>query len=542
MRLFLNITQGLEELKDLRVDAHTTYTHSDSIHDFQESLACVISDDLLAKLRAADFFSIMLDESTDVSVDKTLIIYIRVLARGQVETHFLEVTHIEQGTAAVLLEVLMGVLEKNALPLRKMAGIATDGAAAMTGCRSGLTTRLKQLNPYLVATHCIAHRLALASSQAAHTVPFLRRYQEIFDALFKYFHYSSNHLSKLKAIQRVLNEAELTMKVISDTRWLSFHGAVSAVLECLGSLNTCLVENSSERGNPAASGLLKAIARFDFIATTHFLVDALTIVNILSLTFQKKNLDFTIVQSSVNAALSALKSLQRVPGTHLAPFLDEIPEDAEDRGFTFRGHHIKDDDRQRSLFSETCCMFLKKLDDNLRSRFPDGGITKSLSILDPKHLPPKEQMGDYGRDDLEVIILHFGEKKTASDGTEHDPLVCQDATKEEWLMFKHMMSENYRKMTIQEMWALILQDYRSEYPNLCTLATIALTIPVATVDCERGFSTYNLIKTKTRNCLKQSSVHTLMLINLEGPSIENFDFQRSFRVWSLKKKRRIMAA
>lgn len=84
------------------------------------------------------------------------------------------------------------------------------------------------------------------------------------------------------------------------------------------------------------------------MATTHFLVDALTVVNILSLTFQK-TLDLTIVQSSVNEALSALDSLKCVPGTHLAPFPDGIPEDAEDGGFTFQGRHIKDVDRQRVL-------------------------------------------------------------------------------------------------------------------------------------------------------------------------------------------------
>lgn len=137
-------------------------------------------------------------------------------------------------------------------------------------------------------------------------------------------------------------------------------------------------------------------------------------------------------------------------------------------------------------------------------------------------------MGNYEKDDLQVIVLHFGEKKTTSDGIEHNPLVFPDAVKEEWLMFKHLMSENYRRMTIQEMWALILQDYLSEYLNLCTVATIALTIPVATVGCKRGFSAYSLIKTKTRNRLKQSSIHTLMLIKLEGPSVENFNFQHLF--------------
>lgn len=48
--------------------------------------------------------------------------------------HFLEVTHIEQGTA----EVVTGILEKHTLPLKKMAGIATDDAAAISGRSRGV--------------------------------------------------------------------------------------------------------------------------------------------------------------------------------------------------------------------------------------------------------------------------------------------------------------------------------------------------------------------------------------------------------------------
>jgi hypothetical protein len=36
----------------------------------------------------------------------------------------------------------------------------------MTGRVSGVATRLHRSNQYLVAVHCVAHRLALACSQA----------------------------------------------------------------------------------------------------------------------------------------------------------------------------------------------------------------------------------------------------------------------------------------------------------------------------------------------------------------------------------------
>lgn len=42
-----------------------------------------------------------------------------------------------------------------------------------TGVRSGFTTQLNNNAPQCIALHCIVHRLALASAQAADNMPYL---------------------------------------------------------------------------------------------------------------------------------------------------------------------------------------------------------------------------------------------------------------------------------------------------------------------------------------------------------------------------------
>lgn len=76
----------------------------------------------------------------------------------------------------------------------------------MVGCRTGVTTQLKAKNPYILSIHCIAHRLALASGQAADAVPYVKQYQLYVNSIYRYFHYSTKHAAKLKEIQSVLNE------------------------------------------------------------------------------------------------------------------------------------------------------------------------------------------------------------------------------------------------------------------------------------------------------------------------------------------------
>ncbi|CAC5418182.1 MEGF10_11 [Mytilus coruscus] len=72
------INQGCSDLIGLKVDKHTTYEHSNSIHDFQQAVSTVIIEDIINSLDNKPY-SIMIDESTDISVDQNLLIYIRFL-------------------------------------------------------------------------------------------------------------------------------------------------------------------------------------------------------------------------------------------------------------------------------------------------------------------------------------------------------------------------------------------------------------------------------------------------------------------------------
>ena len=64
-------------------------------------------------------------------------------------------------------------------------------------------------------------------------------------------------------------------------------------------------------------------------------------------------------------------------------------------------------------------------------------------------------------------------------------------------------------------------------------------LPIATADCERGFSAMNRIKTVPRNRLKTNTLEQLMFISIEGPSPDKFDFGRAADKWGELHHRRI---
>ncbi|RGB22843.1 hypothetical protein C1646_748391 [Rhizophagus diaphanus] len=68
---------------------------------------------------------------------------------------------------------------------------------------------------------------------------------------------------------------------------------------------------------------------------------------------------------------------------------------------------------------------------------------------------------------------------------------------------------------------------------------IIYSIPFSSVDCERGFSKQNLIKTDLRNSLNNETLHYWMMIGLEETDLSEFDFTRALQIWNGVCKRRI---
>lgn len=80
--------------------------------------------------------------------------------------------------------------------------------------------------------------------------------------------------------------------------------------------------------------------------------------------------------------------------------------------------------------------------------------------------------------------------------------------------------------------------HSSVYQVIGYLGRRLLVLPVSNVDCERGFSRQNLIKTDLRNSLKTESLSNIMMISIEGPTSESFPCEDAFKKWASVKTRR----
>ena len=96
-------------------------------------------------------------------------------------------------------------------------------------------------------------------------------------------------------------------------------------------------------------------------------------------------------------------------------------------------------------------------------------------------------------------------------------------------------------MNFIQLWKHILDtdEFSSfSYPNITLLVKIALLIPLSNAHVERIFSQTNLIKNKMRNKMNIDTLDKHLMILLNGPEIEQFNFGKVYDYWESKKSRR----
>ena len=106
----------------------------------QDAIANVLKDDVNNKLVASLYFSILLDESCDISVTKKLLIYAKTISSDfDIETHFLDNLQISDGTAKTIYQSVKNALQERNILLSKVLAVGSDGASVMTGRKNGFS-------------------------------------------------------------------------------------------------------------------------------------------------------------------------------------------------------------------------------------------------------------------------------------------------------------------------------------------------------------------------------------------------------------------
>ncbi|XP_068990425.1 zinc finger BED domain-containing protein 5-like [Neodiprion pinetum] len=175
-------------------------------------------------------FSLLVDESTDVSATKHLALVVRFFNNGRINDVFLALIPTPIVTAQALYDHVIAFFKKHNIPYKSnMIGFASDGASNMFGTHHSLSVLLKKDIPHLFLMKCICHSFALCANYACEKLP--RVIEDIARDVFNYIQHSYKRLSVLKQFQEFLGLKPHKLLHPSQTRWLSLLQVVKRLLE-----------------------------------------------------------------------------------------------------------------------------------------------------------------------------------------------------------------------------------------------------------------------------------------------------------------------
>ena len=169
---------------------------------------------------ASPYVFVMIDESTDVAILKQLVLLAGyLLPTDDVETKYIHICEIADGTANTIKEVILSYLLRKQLDPRCLRGFGSDGANVMVGAINGVATSLKRKFPKQISIHCANHCLALAAADAADNIPYLQSLRH-FKVFFQFYQNSTVQMAGLHKIQEILNDPVIKLREAKDMRWL----------------------------------------------------------------------------------------------------------------------------------------------------------------------------------------------------------------------------------------------------------------------------------------------------------------------------------
>ncbi|XP_076321077.1 uncharacterized protein LOC143230801 [Tachypleus tridentatus] len=304
---------------------------------------------------------------------------------------------------------------------------------------------------------------------------------------------------------------------------LSFNDSVQALVNCVASVISCLQVVAMERGTPGQAllhGLVQQMSCYSFVVTSHFLIDAVGILGLLSRSLQRADLSYDQAKAIIDGSIQLLV---HIPGSYTQTALKELPQAPDASGFTFyRAHDIKDIDKQHEKYRSPAESFIEEVVTRLQVAFPDTNIMSFFSIFSPCH---SRAVSD--EDDLKKLIQHFS------------PFVNEDEALTEWLLLRNIMEQDaHKNRNMKSFYKEYIHQTYQTFPNLSQLAATGLIIPVTSVDCEQGISTYNSIKTDARSSLSVAKTEMLLNLSMESKPLDHFNFNSTFRYWVPHKDRR----
>jgi hypothetical protein len=449
----------------------------------------------------------------------------------------------EVSIVSALLKCLKsGGFDESSLRLN-LISLACDGASVMLGKKAGVAAKLTELYPHLITWHCMNHRLELAVSDSVSEVTAINHFKIFLDSIYCLYHQSPKNQRELQACAESLESQIARIGRVLDVRWVSSSfrtvKAVWTSFEALHlhftSASNDMTRDSKERSK--YRGLLLRLASPEFLCDLGLLYDVLHELTSLSLGLQKRSVTLPQAEQLIKRTVRVLMTFKEQPGEKLEEALT-----AASRG-SYNGVSLITNNKIRQIHRG---QFIQSLVNNMNQRLtsiatvtPGNGQALSqfftdVDVLDVNKWPSSVLSNSSVRDESSHLSIRYGEKEIKrlcarlrlnADEALNGMRECID---------RYILLQQQHQLVSDGPSAVKATFAASDISDLQPLVTCINTLPVSTAECERNFSSMNLICTSQRNSLLTTTISNIMMISINGPPVTHFKPEKYLKSWLAK--------
>lgn len=521
---------NFKDLLNFRVDAgdqvleNHLRTHGDrakyTSHRVQNDLIniCgkIIQENIVQEANNCEAFSLLADETADISGKEQLSVGIRYVQKDgdvtlKVKEEFLGFAELDVLNAEEITAAILRFTTNIGLDMEKLIGLGFDGCSTMAGHESGVQQRIREKYPKAIYFHCASHRLNLVVND-------LNDVQEI-----------RNSIGIVKQVIRFFRESILRRKTIPnipllcESRWSEkyksiriFSNNFMAIKEALCTLSTNPKVNQETRS--LATQLDSATSTVKFIVCLSIISRYASYLEPVVNNLQKVDCDLHSVHKYVTTDLVKVFQKHRDKDTEefselfmeVTAICEKLDIDVKIPRLAERQKHRSNSNIQTSspLDYFRINIFIPYLDSlltSLNTRFGESNeIQLKAGILHPLRLR-KEKKEVYIETIQSLVDFYNIENLEAEARIWYDmwkSKECGDNVKISDLLHDTTFFPAVRKMLVY---------YQTIPPTTCTV--------------ERSFSTLRRVKTWLRSMMSEDRLSNLCLLSVHRERVKGLNLE-----------------
>ncbi|CAH2226204.1 Hypothetical predicted protein [Pelobates cultripes] len=140
------LREHLQRIEDKRI--HNHYLGKNIQNELIALVAKHVKQTIIQKILQAKYYSIILDCTTDISHIELMTVILRHVdeVSGNIEEHFIGFITVEKTTAEELTKTILFEIDELGLDIKNCRGQGYDNGANMQGEKSGVKTRILNIN------------------------------------------------------------------------------------------------------------------------------------------------------------------------------------------------------------------------------------------------------------------------------------------------------------------------------------------------------------------------------------------------------------